>query len=383
MKILITSLYNGQMNRGAESWVYQIFKNLREKGIDAFLVQGGIDIPHWIAPYEGVIIEKSLITHHQKNKPQTNFFSRVSNSRVVHKLKHLLNIHEVDEDALEFTEKIKKHLLKLNPDIYIPINGCIGIIKRFIRANNLKTKVVAVGHAGLPNELELVDAFIALSSKDYKKAQRKNQHFKLFRVSNGVDIELFDNAPIDAEIMKELSTLPRPIILCVAALVPCKRVHLAIEAAINIGKGSLLILGDGPEKERLNNLIMRKVPKERRSNFKILNGFEFSKMPTFYRLADILVHPADSREAFGSVIVEAMSQGKPVVLNDDEIRREIAGDLGSYVNPKNIKQFSEAILRELDNTDDLKKEALRRKAEEYSWDNVVNKYIKIFNEILN
>jgi glycosyltransferase involved in cell wall biosynthesis len=90
--------------------------------------------------------------------------------------------------------------------------------------------------------------------------------------------------------------------LIVSALVPYKRIDLAIEAFNMLGE-RLLIIGDGPDAPRLREIA--------RSNIEFLGWQPDEKLKEFYARCVALVFPGE--EDFGIVPVEAMASGKPVI----------------------------------------------------------------------
>jgi glycosyltransferase involved in cell wall biosynthesis len=116
------------------------------------------------------------------------------------------------------------------------------------------------------------------------------------------------------------STLPavnlgvRPVLLCVSRLVPGKGVDLLFQAAARLqAEGSifsLLVVGDGPEKEFL----------ERRAEQLRLQNVFFhppqlpERMPAVYRSGDILVFPTLD-DVWGLVVNEALWSGLPALVS--------------------------------------------------------------------
>jgi glycosyltransferase involved in cell wall biosynthesis len=90
--------------------------------------------------------------------------------------------------------------------------------------------------------------------------------------------------------------------LIVSALVPYKRVDLAIEAFNRVGD-RLVIVGDGPESERLRRLAGR--------NIEFAGWQSDEKIREYYAGCTAVVFPGE--EDFGIVPVEAMASGKPVL----------------------------------------------------------------------
>lgn len=90
--------------------------------------------------------------------------------------------------------------------------------------------------------------------------------------------------------------------LVVSALVPYKRVDLAIEA-FNTNGEKLLIVGSGPEREKLETMA--------RNNIEFLGWQSGERLASLYAGCRALIFPGV--EDFGIVPLEAMSSGKPVV----------------------------------------------------------------------
>jgi glycosyltransferase involved in cell wall biosynthesis len=113
-------------------------------------------------------------------------------------------------------------------------------------------------------------------------------------------------------------------------LVPEKGCDLLLEAAAGLdGVWRLVILGGGPEQERLEALADRLGIADRVSFKGWLPALE---LPAFYRKLDAFVLPSRSRhnwvEQFGRVLVEAMACGVPVVGSDCGEIPHVVGDAG-------------------------------------------------------
>jgi glycosyltransferase involved in cell wall biosynthesis len=90
--------------------------------------------------------------------------------------------------------------------------------------------------------------------------------------------------------------------LLVSALVPYKRVDLAVEAFNRVGE-RLLIVGSGPEMTKLQSLA--------RPNVQFLGWQDDDTLTKLYSACRAVIFPGV--EDFGIVPVEAMASGKPVV----------------------------------------------------------------------
>ena len=93
-----------------------------------------------------------------------------------------------------------------------------------------------------------------------------------------------------------------PTYLCVSALVPYKRVELAVRAMAG-RRGRLVVVGDGPDRARLAGLAP--------PNVELRGRVDDDELERLYTACDGVIHPAI--DDFGIVPVEALAAGRPVV----------------------------------------------------------------------
>lgn len=98
--------------------------------------------------------------------------------------------------------------------------------------------------------------------------------------------------------------------LMVGRFVPYKRFDLAVKVFSAIGK-PLKIVGDGPERKRLEN-IARRGGGTASKNIEFLGLVSDYKMPELYSRAQAVIFPQE--EDFGIVPLESMASGRPVIV---------------------------------------------------------------------
>ncbi len=108
--------------------------------------------------------------------------------------------------------------------------------------------------------------------------------------------------PVDTHFFTPGDSPPQPYFLVVSALVPYKRIDVAIRAAARLGV-HLKIVGTGPDLERLRA--------QASSTVEFLGSVDAATLRAAYRGATALVLPAE--EDFGIAPVEAMACGRPVI----------------------------------------------------------------------
>jgi len=110
--------------------------------------------------------------------------------------------------------------------------------------------------------------------------------------------------PVDTGFFTPAPIAPESYFLVVSALVPYKRIDVAVRAAVRQGV-PLKIVGSGPDEPRLRALAADN------PSIQLLGSLEGEALRDVYRRARALVLPAE--EDFGIAPVEAMACGRPVI----------------------------------------------------------------------
>jgi glycosyltransferase involved in cell wall biosynthesis len=149
--------------------------------------------------------------------------------------------------------------------------------------------------------------------------------------------------------------------LVVSALVPYKRVALAIEAC-RLAHVPLKIAGDGPERARLERAAGS--PGNPGNEVTFLGRRSDEEIRELYRGASVVLLPGE--EDFGIVPVEAQACGRPVVAlgRGGALETIVANETGFLVDDPSAPAFADAIARALNTPFDST--AIRRHAERFS-----------------
>ncbi len=149
----------------------------------------------------------------------------------------------------------------------------------------------------------------------------------------------------------------RPILLFVGRLSPEKGCSLLIHAwkkveQKNKKKPILLIAGDGPEKNLLENLCNSLSLKE----IRFLGLQSREQIQYLMAKADLLIFPSLWYEGFPMTIVEALNRGLPVVASNIGSMRSIIVDgiNGFKFKPGDIDDLTDCIKNVLENSNELK-----------------------------
>ncbi|MCK4304223.1 MAG: glycosyltransferase [Candidatus Eisenbacteria sp.] len=143
--------------------------------------------------------------------------------------------------------------------------------------------------------------------------------------------------------------------LVISALVPYKRLDLAIEAAREMGR-ELVVIGSGVERKRLERLAG--------SSARFSGWLPSEQLLNVLRRTRALLFPGE--EDFGIVPLEAMACGTPVVAYGvgGALETVVDGQTGVFFRQQTAKSLVRA-LRRLDALD-LSPAAARRRAEQFS-----------------
>jgi phosphatidyl-myo-inositol dimannoside synthase len=167
----------------------------------------------------------------------------------------------------------------------------------------------------------------------------------------GADVERFRPDLETAAIRRELGIGDRPLVVCVSRLVPRKGQDVLIRAIPSIRRrvpdATLLIVGDGPDADRLRTLAAR-APE---GSVAFAGEVSESDLPRYYAVGDVFAMPCRTRaaglevEGWGNVFIEAAACGRPVVVGDSGGAREslVDGETGLLVDGRDVEDVAAAI----------------------------------------
>lgn len=118
----------------------------------------------------------------------------------------------------------------------------------------------------------------------------------------------------------------KPILGCIGRLHEQKNFRLAIQALPGAPDAHLYVAGAGPEDADLKALAARLGVADRTHFIGALHGADVTR---FYRSIDVLLMPS-LYEGHPLVMLEAMTQGVPIIANDIPVLREAGGDAAMY-----------------------------------------------------
>jgi glycosyltransferase involved in cell wall biosynthesis len=192
---------------------------------------------------------------------------------------------------------------------------------------------------------------------------------------NGVDLTLF--SPKDRQAARDHWGVGGPTLLSVGQLIERKGHHLIIEALVGLPHVSLLIAGDGPERERLNRVAESCGVASR---VRFLGRVNHADLPGLYSAADLLVL-ASSREGWANVLLEAMACGTPVAATDVWGTSEVVTrpEAGVLIPKRETDAIAHAIRTIL--AAPPHRAATRRYAEAYSWEETTAGQLALFKSI--
>ena len=199
-------------------------------------------------------------------------------------------------------------------------------------------------------------------------------------VYNGINTSMFHDRWNKEELREELGLGDGPLILYVGRLEPRKGINVLVSAMRWI-EGTLLVVGKG----NMLPLLRREAKMlgvEDRVRF--MGMVEYGLLPRIYGASDVFVLPSLS-EAFGIVLLEAMSSGVPTVGTTVGGIPEILDGCGLLVPPGDANRLAEAVNRILDNQSFARKLGRlgRSRVERvYSWDVIVRRTVSIYRAVL-
>lgn len=175
-------------------------------------------------------------------------------------------------------------------------------------------------------------------------------------------------------------------IIAIGVLEPRKGFHLLLDSLRFVKSNVMVnIIGEGPLKKRLVNFVFRY-----KLNVNFHGFIPYNEVFKFYRENDFLVFPS-IRDTSGNVVLEAMSQGLPIIAFDhhgmhDVLTEECAIKIPVTNYEKMVKDLALAIDK-LSNDENLRHKmseaSINRIKEKYLWEDKAKRMIEIYRKILN
>jgi teichuronic acid biosynthesis glycosyltransferase TuaC len=200
---------------------------------------------------------------------------------------------------------------------------------------------------------------------------------KVTVLRNGVETDLF-HPPQDRTLARAALELRHPTLISVGSLIERKGHHRTIEAMRQLPGFQLIIVGDGPERERLSGLIREYHLEDR---VRLLGPRPHRDLPELYGAADASVL-ASSREGWANVLLESMACGTPVVAaniwgNPEVVRTPAAGVI---YDPNTADGIAAGVCRLFASLPD--RAATRAYAEPFSWDETTAGQLALFRRVI-
>jgi len=198
-------------------------------------------------------------------------------------------------------------------------------------------------------------------SEDFKKLY----NLETTIIPTGIDLNNF-----------KFSNLKREnVLLYIGRLAPEKNIDKLIKLFDTIKNYNLVIIGYGPEEERLKYLA------KDNNNIIFIGKKNHTELPYYYQLAKAHITLSES-ETFGLTLLESLSCGTPIIYPNCEVFTTLyEKDFGELCLSTNNT------LQNIINYIELNEEELQIRCKEYSekhsWSQATDKLIKIYNDIIN
>lgn len=238
----------------------------------------------------------------------------------------------------------------------------------------------------IPLSVKYAKRIIAISefTKNELLAYFPESEKKITTTPLGVDRQTFGRAHRNREYVLSKYQLPDRFIICVATLSPHKNLDIVLKAIATLKAQrcivNLVLVGN---KERAYEKIQTSIEKLRIADqVRILGYVPNLELSQIYTMANLFVLPS-IYEGFGLPVLEAMSNGCPVLCSNAGSLPEVAGDAAEYFYPHDVQQLSDKIKNLF--FDGGKRDVMRKKGFEnikrFDWKNTANETLKVIESL--
>ena len=211
---------------------------------------------------------------------------------------------------------------------------------------------------------------------------------KIKIVKNGVNIELFNLAELDAKLKDSLGLKDKFVVSYFGTFGLAQGLESIIRTAkVLSGETQIhfLLLGDGADRQKLLNL----KDELNLENVTILKPIPKEELVSYYSISDLMLVPLRNLSLFDSAlpskIFEIMAMQKPIVHTvDGEARKLLAKEgVGRYVEAENPEKLAETILSITHDSNWLASAAVNGRnlvINKFNRDVLASKYLRILKE---
>jgi glycosyltransferase involved in cell wall biosynthesis len=209
---------------------------------------------------------------------------------------------------------------------YTPCRYLWDLYHEYTRGHPLRMLIAPIAHwMRLWDRLaaDRVDHFVGISQE---VAGRIDRHYRR-------DAEVI-YPPVDVERVRPNGLPPEDFYLVVSRLVGYKRIDLAVEACNRLGR-RLVVVGDGPERRRLEGLAGPTV--------EFRGSLDDAEVADLYARCRALIFPG--LEDFGIAPVEAQAAGRPVVAygRGGALETVVGGVTGVFFDEQTVEATTTAV----------------------------------------
>lgn len=224
--------------------------------------------------------------------------------------------------------------------------------------------------------VQLTDNLITVSYKTQKDLRKIKKNDRSIVIPNGIDFNHIQTI----NPLKQVSD-----IIFAGRLIKEKNVDLLIKS-IPIIKQKIpniqcIIVGDGPERSKLENLSKNLKIQE---NI-IFMGFteDYDNLIGYMKSSKVFVLPS-IREGFGMVVIEANACGLPVVVVNHKMNAavDLVQDGINGFKAQNLPEdIAAKIIQSIDNKKKIEQKCINS-SQEYDWNKIIDKLEKTYNNVL-
>ncbi len=362
MKIVVTGT-RGIPNilGGVETHCEELFPHIAANGHDITIIRRKSYVQDTLKEHKGI----KLI---DINTPKKKSFEAI-----IHTVKAVLKAKKLKADII--------HIHAIGPALVTPFARLLGLKVVFThhgpdydrdkwgKAAKLMLQMGERMGAKYANEVIIISEVINTIIKE--KYNRTDAHL----IYNGVPApELIE----ETDYLNSLGIVPQKYIFAMGRFVPEKNFHQLIEAFSSLENKDgyqLVLAGDADFEDEYS----RELKKIARENGVILTGFiKGKKLHELLTYASAFVLPS-SHEGLPISLLEAMSYDLPVIVSDIPANLEVGLSPDSYFAVGNEKELTQKLQKMIEEKPNKRKYPL----ENYCWENIANKTIKVYKNLKN